>query len=111
MTSQLAVRETAPVADLTVRRLRRLLLDERRAQLERAAALVHHDEADAVPAADPELVDVLAAQARQTVDEIDAALARIDADTYGRCEACGEGLQIARLEAIPHARSCVACQT
>jgi multidrug efflux pump subunit AcrA (membrane-fusion protein) len=73
--SQLAVRETAPFAELTVRRLRRLLLEARRAQLERAAALVERDEADAVPAADRELVAVLAAQARQTVDEIDAALA------------------------------------
>jgi RNA polymerase-binding transcription factor DksA len=39
--------------------------------------------------------------------EIDAALARIEAGTYGICEACGKPIEEARLEAIPYARFCL----
>jgi RNA polymerase-binding transcription factor DksA len=39
--------------------------------------------------------------------EIDAALARLDAGTYGICEACGRPIEPERLEAIPYARLCV----
>ncbi|TME45539.1 MAG: TraR/DksA family transcriptional regulator [Chloroflexi bacterium] len=39
--------------------------------------------------------------------EIDAALARLDASTYGSCEACGQPISDARLDALPAARYCV----
>ncbi len=38
---------------------------------------------------------------------IDAAIARIDAGTYGVCEVCGRPIGRARLEAIPMARFCI----
>ena len=41
---------------------------------------------------------------------IQAALARIDAGTYGSCDTCGETISMARLTAMPMARRCVACQ-
>ena len=104
---QLTVTDSAPLSAATLRRLGRLLLEERRATLERVAAFV---DSDAGMTVERELASVLVAQARQAVDEIDGAVARMDAGTYGWCEACGERLSIARLEAIPHARSCVACQ-
>ena len=37
---------------------------------------------------------------------IDAALARIQAGMYGRCERCGEEIEEQRLEAIPYATLC-----
>lgn len=46
----------------------------------------------------------LAAQAQQTIDEIDAALERIKRGIYGICEYSGEPIPIPRLEAIPYAR-------
>jgi RNA polymerase-binding protein DksA len=49
-------------------------------------------------------------QERREMEEIQAALARIDAGTYGVCEACGEAISPARLEALPMARRCVPCQ-
>lgn len=49
-------------------------------------------------------------QGRHELDAIQAALARIDAGTYGRCEICGEMISAARLTARPTARRCVACQ-
>jgi len=53
----------------------------------------------------------LSAQARAAVDEIDRALAKIDAGTYGACESCGQPIVRARLKALPHARLCVACKS
>jgi DnaK suppressor protein len=49
-------------------------------------------------------------QERREMAEVQAALARIDAGTYGVCEACGEAISPARLEAFPMARRCVHCQ-
>jgi DnaK suppressor protein len=38
---------------------------------------------------------------------IDAALARIENGTYGRCERCGKELEDDRLDAIPYATLCI----
>lgn len=45
----------------------------------------------------------------ESVTDIEAALGRIDAGTFGRCEACGQPIAIERLDAIPFARHCVVC--
>jgi len=45
------------------------------------------------------------------VQEIDAALERIAAGTYGRCHSCGNAIPAERLKFRPHAGSCVACPT
>ncbi|MCW3063009.1 MAG: hypothetical protein JWN32_181 [Solirubrobacterales bacterium] len=37
------------------------------------------------------------------------ALAKLDEGTYGRCDACGEAIAPARLDAMPDAVLCVAC--
>lgn len=42
--------------------------------------------------------------------EVEAALARIDAGTYGRCIDCGEEIDAARLEYRPEAARCFADQ-
>ena len=52
----------------------------------------------------------LDARAITRLADIDDALGRIDNGTYGQCEQCGWAIPIARLEAIPHARLCLACQ-
>ncbi len=46
----------------------------------------------------------LSAQALETIEEIDAALGRLAAGTYGICEMSGDPIPAERLEAIPHAR-------
>jgi len=53
----------------------------------------------------------LSAQARAAVDEIDRALAKMDAGTYGVCERCGNPIPKARLKALPYASLCVACKS
>ena len=54
---------------------------------------------------------LLSAQARAAVDEIDKALAKMDAGTYGVCERCGHPIPKARLKALPYAALCVACKS
>ncbi|HET7483050.1 MAG TPA: TraR/DksA C4-type zinc finger protein [Actinomycetota bacterium] len=41
------------------------------------------------------------------MSEIEAALDRIDAGTYGKCEECGSDIGDERLDAIPTARFCI----
>jgi DnaK suppressor protein len=53
---------------------------------------------------------VLEDQARESLVDIDDALARIDDGTYGRCASCGTAIPVERLLALPAARFCVTCQ-
>jgi len=39
------------------------------------------------------------------------ALHRVDHDSYGECLHCGEEIETRRLEAVPWAMYCLACQT
>lgn len=70
-----------------------------------------HDPDGATIAFERAQVDALARDAAARVEEVDAALARLDAGTYGVCEACGKPIADGRLEARPTARTCVACAT
>ena len=60
---------------------------------------------------DRELDLVLSAQARAAAAEIDRALGKIKAGTYGLCEQCGQPIPDARLQALPQASLCVACKS
>ena len=48
-------------------------------------------------------------RSRDELADVNAALARINAGSYGQCLACGGGIRSERLEAKPWARRCVAC--
>ena len=48
--------------------------------------------------------------AEHLLESIDAALARIDAGTYGNCERCGGPIAADRLEALPWATKCIECK-
>jgi DnaK suppressor protein len=45
------------------------------------------------------------------VHDVESALANIEAGTYGTCEQCEETIPQRRLDAVPWARLCVACQS
>ena len=53
----------------------------------------------------------LSAQARAAIEQIDLAVAKIQAGTYGVCETCGRPIPEERLEALPHAALCVTCKS
>jgi RNA polymerase-binding transcription factor DksA len=50
----------------------------------------------------------LAAELREALDEVEAAIQRLQDGTYGSCEVCGKPIGAARLEAMPAARLCIA---
>ncbi len=55
-------------------------------------------------------IDYTLGENSQTVlSEIDAALARIEAGTYGTCTNCGKEIPVERLEAYPWASLCIDC--
>jgi RNA polymerase-binding transcription factor DksA len=51
-----------------------------------------------------------AATLLRTIEEIDAALSRLDTGAYGRCVDCGSAIPLERLEFRPFAAACVSCQ-
>jgi DnaK suppressor protein len=84
-------------------------------------SLAYHEAASAEPAhGRPELTAARsgrlqrtrarAASAHHALAEIEAALARIDAASYGICEQCGERLRADWLETSPQLRYCRRCR-
>lgn len=63
------------------------------------------DDADAMY--DAEMNLSLVNNAREIVDQIDAALARLDAGTYGICTICGKPIDERRLDVLPYAQYCL----
>ncbi len=70
-----------------------------------------HDPEGATLAWDQAQAASLMGQARQQIDEVDAALVRLSAGTYGRCEQCGRPIGSERLAARPAARRCIECES
>lgn len=46
----------------------------------------------------------------ERIGQVEQALARLAAGTYGNCERCGKTIPKARLEAFPSVTLCVACK-
>jgi RNA polymerase-binding transcription factor DksA len=47
---------------------------------------------------------------RDTLFQLEQAMGRLDAGTYGDCDACGQAIGKARLQAFPRATVCVSCK-
>ncbi|HSS09884.1 MAG TPA: TraR/DksA family transcriptional regulator [Acidimicrobiales bacterium] len=104
MTPRLASVRT-PLSPLELERFLRRLAEERQNKIEQLGA-----KDDMLAGADPVVVVALEARARETIIEIDRALARLEAGTYGSCERCERTIPLARLETIAYARWCFRCQ-
>jgi len=59
---------------------------------------------------DREIDYTLEENSTQVLLEIDEALERIEAGTYGICTNCGKEIPLARLEAYPWASLCIDCK-
>jgi len=46
----------------------------------------------------------------ESLNDIEHALQKYEAGTYGLCDACGRAIERARLEAIPQASLCLICK-
>jgi DnaK suppressor protein len=53
---------------------------------------------------------VLLAQTQQQFDQIEQALRRLNAGTYGQCTICGRAIDAERLAVLPYATTCIRCQ-
>jgi DnaK suppressor protein len=51
----------------------------------------------------------LADNEQHLMEEIDAALARIEEGTFGICQHCGQAISKESLRALPYSRTCVLC--
>jgi DnaK suppressor protein len=58
---------------------------------------------------DQDLTLSLLGSERTAMDQIEAAIGRIEDGSYGQCEGCGMKISKPRLEAIPYAALCVRC--
>jgi DnaK suppressor protein len=67
--------------------------------------------ADGADPEDAHTHDALIAATRQSLELTRSALRRIDEGRYGDCERCDTAIPLERLEALPHARYCVPCQS
>lgn len=53
----------------------------------------------------------LAGRARTGIEQIEAALTRLDAGSYGVCERCDRLIPADRLEALPETSRCLSCKS
>lgn len=101
-------------------RLRRLLEEERdllQTDLLHFTEVVYEDigagnhMADDATVAFDQASDLsLRRKAEHRLNRVDHALRKLETNTYGYCESCGEPIDFARLKALPDARFCLSCQ-
>jgi RNA polymerase-binding transcription factor DksA len=53
---------------------------------------------------------VLVKRLEESLNEVEHALQKYEAGTYGLCDSCGQAIEQARLEAIPQASLCLSCK-
>lgn len=90
------------------------LMQERSTVVARIDAVSRHDiiiDSDGVPAGDFESESALVNMLDSRLAEIERALNRLADGTYGNCESCTQPIPPRRLEALPFATLCVACQS
>ena len=64
----------------------------------------------ALDAAQDEISSKLAEVESRELVLIDSALERMREGTYGQCEVCNNKIPLARLNALPYAKTCIECQ-
>ena len=115
------------LAKSTLDRFRKRLEDERRrllaviAEIEEAQEEVRLTETSSERSPDPNTAEggplafemekalSLARRAGDLLAQVEEALGRIAAGSYGRCIECAKAIPVARLEALPYTKLCVDC--
>jgi DnaK suppressor protein len=65
--------------------------------------------ADGEPAEAEDIARIILGKESQTLADVNAALDRIERDTFGHCDSCQRPIAKARLDVVPFARQCIAC--
>jgi DnaK suppressor protein len=95
--------------------LREMLEQQRAFRLDQLSRLDQLDQLDRDmirlrSAAELEVDRSLRSGAESALREVDRAIARLQAGTYGKCTRCATPLEIERLEVPPHVALCMQCQ-
>ncbi|MFL6129797.1 MAG: TraR/DksA family transcriptional regulator [Mycobacteriales bacterium] len=97
-------------------------IDERRADYDRALAEITRLQQSSNDGAGDDQADAgsktfereqelsIANNRRDLLRQMERAMERLDAGTYGRCESCSQPIPKARLQAFPSATLCVRCK-
>ena len=80
-------------------------------RLSKAACLHYRCSTGPSMATKPNNALAKARRKRRTLSGVVAAEARLDAGTFGLCEACGRSISLDRLRTAPTARRCKRCQS
>ena len=81
------------------------------AELNGLTDLEMNDEGDYAAVSNDNMVDsAIGTQQETELMEIELALTKISAHTFGICEMCEEPIGFARLKVKPHARFCIDCR-
>jgi DnaK suppressor protein len=59
--------------------------------------------------AEQELTLTLLGSDENILDQVEAAIQRIEGGGYGQCKECGEAIPKSRLDAVPYAADCIRC--
>lgn len=97
--------------DQTVGTIAQLDSDVRTVQTSRVDSPTddEHDPEGTTLAFEQSQSSALLSQARERLQLVDSALARIEADDYGTCVDCGQPIGFARLTARPYTQHCIRC--
>lgn len=103
------------------------LLEQREAQLRDTMAREESEKRSAVDLSNPQEVtdntelaeeqtqlavhEMQHEHAARQLEEVRAALRRLEAGQYGMCQTCGEPIELRRLQALPYASRCMRCQS
>lgn len=90
--------------------LRSMLERQRAFRIDQLTQLHRPDPGSPLGTTDPEIFDTLVSGARIALHEVQAALWRMDEGRYGRCVRCAGPIGVDRLEILPQAALCPACQ-
>lgn len=89
---------------------RTLVATARKQLLRRGRALLRAAQAGIGTAARPDALGAMAEAELTELQEIHAALERIERGIFGRCEECPGSIEEERLERVPWERCCDACR-
>lgn len=80
-------------------------------QGDESGSLGNHMAEDGSNVMEADRLSTISEDLRSLMNDIDAALHRMDVGTYGICERCGKPINQERLEAFPYVARCIECQT
>ena len=103
---KLLLNEQAETRD-EIEELKQSLENQNSMEDERASSKHHHVGNVGSEEQEKERLYLMNERKREKLEEINAALSRIDNGTYGVCEASGDRIDRERLEAVPYARKSI----